>query len=149
MIDVSTLTIALHDKLIDSTALDLLRCERERSVRINFDPARCPWVGVYPGTVETNPRTAAGSKSWTEPVELQVVAQTASFGSDGADASDALEGLLKAIMDVMNEDLTLGITGARVVKFRREYRYVQFDDDGQGDLFMPQAVITISLEVRS
>ena len=148
MIDVSTLTIALHDKLVASAALDNLDCERERSTRINFDPGRCPWVGTYPGTVETNPRTASGA-SWLEPVELQVVAQTASFGSDGAEASDALESLIKVIMDVINADLTLGITGVRVLKFRREYRYVVFDDDGQGDLFMPQAVIKISLEVRS
>ena len=148
MIDVSTLTIALQAKFDASTALDNLNCTRERSTRINFDPGRCPWVGTYPGTVETNPRTASG-KSWLEPVELQVVAQTASFGSDGAAASDELEALIKVIIGVVDADLTLGVSGVRVLKFRREYRYVVWDDEGQGNLFMPQSIIHISLEVRS
>ena len=149
MIDISTLTVALYDKLVTSTALDILNCERERSTRINFDPARCPWIGVYPGNVNTLPRSVS-IRQWSDEVELMVVAQTASFGNDGTDASDLLEELIAAVLAVVTTDnLTLGLAGVRLLSMSREYRYVVFDDDGQGDLFMPQAVIKLKFEVRS
>lgn len=149
MIDVSTLTIALHAKLVASTTLDNLNCERERSARINFDPARCPWVGTYPGNVSTTPRNVS-IRQWNDEVELMVVAQTASFGNEGTDASDLLEALIAAVLAVVTTDnLTLGLTGVRLLSMSREYRYVVFDSDGQGDLFMPQAVIKLKFEVRS
>lgn len=149
MINVAVLTIALHDKLVASTTLDNLNCQRERSARINFDPARCPWVGTYPGTVSTTPRNVS-IRQWNDEVELMVVAQTASFGNDGTDASDLLEALIAAVLAVVTTDnLTLGLTGVRLLSMSREYRYVVMDDDGQGNLFMPQAVIKLKFEVRS
>jgi len=148
MINVSTLTTALYNALVANAGLTTLGCTRTRGERINYDPGKCPWIGVYPGTIESSPRTAV-AKAWDEKVELQVVAQTSSFGSEGTAASDLLESLVAAVADAVNDTLTLGVTGVRVVKFRREYSYVLFDDDGSGDLFMPQAIIKISLEARS
>lgn len=149
MLDVSTLTIALHG-ILDAAA-GLSAATVERGTRVNFDPARAltGWVGVYPGQVDTEPR-AMGGKQWNDNVVLQVVVQTASYRDDGQAASDLLEDLIGSILDAVNAtDLTLGITGVRVVRFSREYRYVIFDDDGSGDIFMPQATIKINLTVRS
>lgn len=148
MLDVSTLTTALHGKLV--TAFALLPEVIERGTRINFDPAIAMngWIGVYPGTVETSPR-AMGGRAWKDDAALQVVVQSASYSSDGTAASDALEARIKLVLDAIDADLTLGVTGARVTRYSREYRYVVFDDDGSGDLFMPQAVIKVFLEVRS
>lgn len=148
MINVRILTVALFDQLVADSYLSMEGCTIERSTRVNFDPARCPWVGVYPGTVNTVGR-AMGGRSWTSDAELQVVIQQASLSGDGTAASDALEDTIKAVLDVVNSDLFLGVTGARVVGISREYRYIVFDDDGSGDLFMPQAIVKLKLEVRS
>lgn len=151
MLDISTLTVALHGKLVASATLQALgstAANTERGTRINFDPSRCPWMGVYPGVVDTSPKLI-GSRTWSDMAELMVVVQTASFSSDGTSASDLLESIIKTIEDVIVADLTLGIQGVRVLKLHREYRYVVFDDDGMGDLFMPQAIIRVSLEARS
>lgn len=148
MIDVSTLTTALHTLL--SGAAGLSACTVERGTRINFDPARAlaGWIGVYPGSVSTAPR-AMGGKQWKDEVALQVVVQTASYNSDGTEASDLLEDLLGKVMDAINADLTIGVVGCRVTGFDREYRYVVFDDDGLGDLFMPQGIVKVKIEMRS
>ena len=146
MLNLSTYTTALYDLLLaEGLAGDYTI---ERGTRINFDPGRCPWVGIYPGTSTGAPRAMGGSQ-WMYKAELQIVAQTASFVGDGQDASDALEALLKALDDAINTDLTLGITGCRVTEISREYRYVVFDDDGLGELFMPQAITKLNIEVRS
>lgn len=148
MLDASTLTVALTALLKGSVGLSAATIER--STRINFDPARAlpGWIGVYPGSVETAPR-AMGGRAWQDTAEAQVVVQTASYGGDGADASDLLEDLTGKVLDAINTDLTLGLTGVRVVGFGREYRYVIFDDDGSGDVFMPQVIIKVKMEVRS
>lgn len=148
MINLSTVTTALYDALVANAGLSDTTIER--STRINFDPARAAtgWIGVYPGTLTSTPR-AMGGRQWQDEGALQVVVQTASFGSDGTTASDLLEALVGEVIDAINADLTLGLTGCRVVGFEREYRYVIFDDDGSGDLFMPQAVIKVKIETRS
>ena len=148
MLDISTLTIALYNLLV--TAFAASTEVVERGTRINFDPAIAMdgWVGVYPNTVESTPR-AMGGNAWKDEPVLQVVVQAGSYSNDGTEASDALEARIKTVLDTVVADLTLGVTGVRVVRFSREYRYVVFDDDGSGDLFMPQAIIKLFLEVRS
>lgn len=147
MLDVSTLTEPLATIL--TAAMDAGEVVEE-GTRINFDPAiaMSGWVGVYPGVVDTSPR-AMGGRAWKDEGHLQVVVQAASYSGDGKAASKALEGRIAKVLDAINNDLTLGVTGVRVTRFSREYRYVVFDDDGGGDLFMPQAIIKVFLEVRS
>lgn len=146
MINVSSYTSALTAKLI--TALPTT--DIERGERINFDPGRCPWVGVYPGNVSTAPKTiGAGANRWASEMQIQVVAQTSSFVNDGQAASDALEALIASIEQAVDADLTLGLSGFRVLSTSREYRYVVFDDDGGGSIFMPQAVISFNCEARA
>lgn len=148
MLDVSTLTIPLHAILTAAFAASTEVVER--GTRINFDAAIAMngWIGVYPGTVDTSPR-AMGGRAWKDDAALQVVVQAASYSSDGTAASDALEARIAAVMAAIDANLTLGVAGVRVTRFSREYRYVVFDDNGAGDLFMPQAVVKVFLEVRS
>lgn len=146
MIDEGTITRAIDTLLNASTITATI----ERGTRINFDPGRCPWIGIYPGNVQTKPKTLGlGSARWNNTLEPQIVIQTASYDSDGQDASDELETLVSDVLAVIDADLTLGVTGARVIGVNREYRYVVFDDDGSGSLFMPQVVIKLQMEVRS
>lgn len=148
MLDIATLTTPLKALLEADAGIVLAGATVERSTRINFDPARAPWIGVYPGTVNSAPR-AMGGRQWSDDVELQIVVQAASLSDDGTAASDELEDLLKLVYDLLNANLTLGVTGARIIKLSREYRYVLLDEDGLGNLFMPQAIVKVGLEVRS
>jgi hypothetical protein len=145
MIDEGILTRALQAIIVAAN----LSATVERGTRINFDPGRCPWMGIYPGTVDSRPKTLGGSARWANIATPQIVLQTASYDSDGQAASDELETLIASVLSVIDADLTLGITGARVVAISREYRYVVFDGDESGNLFMPQVVIKLQMEVRS
>ncbi len=148
MIDEGIITRAIETLLNASNTLSTATIER--GTRINFDSGRCPWIGIYPGTVDTKPKTlGAGSARWTNNIVPQIVIQTSSFEGDGQSASDELETLIASVLTVINTDLTLGVIGARVVGFTREYRYVVFDGDESGNLFFPQCLLKLQMEVRS
>lgn len=148
MIDFSVQTKALTALL--KAAATLSTCTIERSNRINFDPGRCPWIGVYPGNLTSAPKTLSSSAStWASTGDVQVVVQTMTYGEAGADASDELETLVDTVLAIVSANLTLGITGTRITSVSREYRYVVFDADGSGSLFMPQVVLKLALEIRS
>jgi hypothetical protein len=148
MIDEGIITRAIE--VLVNAADALASVTKSRGTRINFDPGKCPWLGIYPGQVDTSPKTiGAGSSRWKNNLEPQVVLQTADYGGDGQAASDQLEALVGSFLEVVDADLTLGVTGARVVGVSREYRYVMFDGEGSGDLFMPQVVIKLKMEMRS
>lgn len=150
MINMSTLTIAAETLLQDAVTAGTIAATISRGQRINFDPGQCPWVGIYPGSVSTTPKTlGAGSNRWSNSATLQVVVQTASLTDDGQEASDDLETLVAGVLGVVNADLTLGVAAARVMQIEREYKYVIMDDDGAGSVFMPQCIIKLGLEVRS
>lgn len=148
MIDESVLTRALETVFNNTAALSTVTIER--GTRINFEPGKCPWLGIYPGQVDTKPKTLGmGNAKWASVAVPQVVIQTVSFDGDGQTASDQLETLVQAVQVAVNSDLTIGVAGARIVAVSREYRYVVFDSDESGNLFMPQVIIKFTMEVRS
>jgi hypothetical protein len=148
MINVSTITTALYTVL--SSAAGLSVYEIERGQRINYEPGRCPWIGVYPDKVSTEPLSiGAGSSRWMSRGAAQVVVQTSSFVDDGQAASDQLETVASEVCAAVASNLTLGILGLRIVGVSRDYRYVVFDDDGAGSVFMPQVVLRFEFEQRS
>jgi hypothetical protein len=151
MIDLQTLTKPLETALKANAVLIAALATVERSTRMNVDPGRCPWVGVYPGPdVGSEPKSlTSGNARWNNLVDLTVVVQTSSYNTDGQAASDLLETLAQEVLAVVNADLTLAVPGARVIKAARKYMYLVFDDKETGDLFMPQVNITLKLEVRS
>ena len=148
MIDFSVQTKALTALLKAATTLST--CNIERSNRINYDPGRCPWIGVYPDDLDTEPKTLSNSTAtWANTGAVQVVMQTMTYEENGAAASDELETLIMKALAVVSANLTLGVTGTRVVRVSRKYRYVVLDDDESGSLFMPQVVLRLGMEVRS
>lgn len=150
MIDLSVLTKSLETLMRASAALSMQSVTIKRGERINFDPGVCPWLGIYPGMVDTKPKSLGqGSARWNNAAELQVVIQTASFNNDGQAASDQLETLISTVLAVVDADLTLAVSGARVVGVHREYKYVVFDSDESGNIFMPQTILKLSIEMRS
>ena len=146
MIDAGLLTRALETVLNAAS----LGCTIERSQRMNFDPGRCPWVGIYPGVVKSVPKAlTSGNARWKNEAEPQIVVQTMTYGTDGQIAADQLETLIQQVLAALDADLTIGVSGARIIGSTREYRYVQFDTDEQRSIFMPQVLIKLQMEVRS
>ncbi len=146
MINISDLTTAVYNSIV---AANITGLTVERGERINFDPGRCPWAGVYPDALQTEPYTiGAGSSRWISRGQIQVVLQTSSFQDDGQQASDDLESLINSVCDAISADLN-PVAGYRILGFNREYRYVVFDDDGNGTIFMPQSIIRVGFEARS
>lgn len=145
MLDLSLVTTSLFDLLEADGDLQLLGVTVKDSGRVNYDPAICPWIGVYPGDTSASPRSMTMS-SWKETGYLQVVLQAASLADEGKAASTLLESLVKKTVTVITNNLSLGTSGLRVLDFSRAYSYVQFDSDGSGDLFMPQVVLRVNFE---
>ena len=145
MINLSTITAAAQT-VINGAAISGLTVERGE--RINFDPGRCPWCGIYPDALTTSPFSMSG-QNWKGTGSIQIVLQTASFVDDGQEASDALETLAAGVESALVANPTLGVQGVRIVGFNRDYRYIVFDDDGNGTIFMPQVIIRPQLEIRS
>lgn len=150
MINMSALTTALYNVLAADAVVSTTCTAIERGERINYDPGRCPWAGVYPGNARSQPKAfGAGPATWSSTGTIQLVIQTASFVDDGKAASDALETLAASACAAVNADLSLGVAGLRIVGAAREYKYVMFDDDGGGTVFMPQMIISFEFEMRS
>ena len=148
MINLSTYTTALYNAIVAGTYTTPATIERGE--RINFDPGKTPWIGIYPGSVESSPKVLGASNNrWSNLAELQVVIQTASYTDEGQDASDDLELLTSEVLQQIDLDLTLGVQGCRVLSVSREYQYVVFDDDAQGSIFMPQCLLKLRTDIRS
>ena len=125
----------------------------DRSTRVNFDTSRMPWIGIYPGKRDVEPSTMGTcSRRWKSNVSPKILLQEASFSDEGTDAADKLEELLNHVIDAMsgnqNSDLRFGIDGVRLTGMNIDYTYVQADFDEEGEIFFPQAEITLTLEDR-
>ena len=118
MINLSTITAAAASVI---SAAGLTGLTVERGERINFDPGRCPWCGVYPDSLTTSPFSMSG-QNWKGTGSIQIVLQTASFVNDGREASDALETLAAGVESALVANPTLGVQGVRIVGFNRDYR---------------------------
>lgn len=145
-VDVAALTTALKGVLVADATTGAYTIERAQ--RINADPARMPWLGVYPGPVSTAAHAiGTGSQRWRSEVQLLVVCQAVSFVDDGEAAHAALETILGAAQTAVEGNLSLGLVRTRVLSFSRDYRYATLDDDASGNLFLPWAVLTLTVEV--
>lgn len=151
MIDMQVLTKAVETALRANATLISAAVNIERSKVVNMDPGKCPWLGVYPGPHITSlPKSlGSGNARWNNVVEVSIIVQTSSFNQDGQTASDLLETLAQEALAVINADLTVAVTGARVVEVARQYLYLVDDSKESGDLYMPQVNMVLKMEVRS
>lgn len=149
MFNATTVTKAIESQL--NSWSDLQDATVERSTRVNVYPSRMPWVGVYPGTVDTEPRVlASGScRRWNETALPKLLLQAYDYGEEGQEASEALDELIEKVLECIVSDLTFGLSGVRLIGLNREYTYVQMDTDEEGELFFPQCEITLRFEIRS
>ena len=145
MISAVDLTKAIESALINDTLM--IDVVVDRSKEINFDPNRMPWIGIYPGTVETDPRCiGSGARRWEEIMQPILVLQAIDYGNEGTDAADALEELIKSTISVLIKDLTFGLSHTRLLRISRTYSYVQDNNDEEGGLFFPECKITLEVK---
>ena len=132
--------------------IDLEGVTIERNSRVNFYPSRMPWIGIYPGTVDTDPSTLgsrSGGRRWKETMHPKILLQAQNLDDEGASAADELEDLIEKCLLAIDSDLTFKKAGTRVIGMSREYSYVQMDEDEEGGLFFPQCEITLDVETKS
>lgn len=125
----------------------------ERSVRVNFDPGRMPWVGIYPGRRDIEPGSlGAGPCRWKATTNPKILLQEYGFDYEGQDAAEKLDNLVSSVTEALsgehNPGLRFGLTGVRLTGLTIDYTYVQSDEDESGEIFFPQAEITLTLEDR-
>ena len=147
----SEITKAVEDLLLSYQPLAYATVER--SVRVNFDTSRMPWVGIYPGRREVEAATlGACSRRWRSTPQPKILLQEYGFGDEGQDAAEKLDKLLAHVLDAVsgehNTGLKFGLDGVRLTGLTVDYTYVQSDDDESGEIFFPQAEITLTLEDR-
>lgn len=142
----SDLTKAIESQLANDVRLTGVNIER--SSRINYDPDLMPWVGVYPGEVDTSPRCLGTlARRWEETMSPILLLQENSLADEGTEAADLLEDLIKNVYLVLDSDIKFGLQHARLLGLSRRYTYVQDDSKSEGDLFFPQCEITLNVSV--
>lgn len=148
MFDVSTITKALVDVLEAKGLLNDVTFER--NTRINTDTNLMPWGGVYQKSLTYLPKILGTTfcTRWKGDVVVSLVLQTFNLIDEGTEASDELEKIAYKCEQTINENITLGVMGCRVVGITREYTYVMDDSDDSGGLFFPQCILNISIQMR-
>lgn len=144
MFDISVITKSLVSILSDS----LPNVVSERSVVVNVDPERMPWIGIYIKNSSVDPKILGCSncKRWKGTLTLSAILQVNSLLDEGTQASDELEELISDFETVINNHIDLGVLRTRVVRFNREYNFVLTGEDLSGNLFRPQCTVDLTVE---
>lgn len=144
MIDFSTVTAAIQTLLRDAPSLsDFI--DVARGEYVNVDPANCPWVGVYRGTLTVDPRTLGrGAKNWKISFPIDILVQV--HGEGGQHAEDLLGDAVKRVVDVLLSDLTFGNTVEMVTHWTVTFNYEKTDS---ARLDFQWAILSFVAEVRT
>ena len=144
MLNASDITKAVYAAVTaDPVFLDLMV---ERGEVVNENPQMCPWLGIYPRSIDYTPETLGmGPDYWTGTVMVQFVLQVANLES-GAAADDDLEAWIEKLVDKMVEDTTIKSTVDMINAVRVTYSYTIEDDE---TMFFKAAIIEMTLEVST
>ena len=147
MINIADITTALQAQLTaDVTVSEFLASPIVRGGLINNDAGMTPWIGIYRGAVNYEPRTLGrGLSTYEAYPSVRIIVQETSMDS-GEDCENLLEGRVKSVLDAVLADPTIGGTVDMVTGFGVEYGYVETDRE---TLYFQSAIITISLEVAT
>ena len=112
---------------------------------INYDPNETPWIGIYRGEVDYEPRTLGSMNNWEAFPSIRVVVQAADFES-AYKCEEDLEGYVKKIIEAVLQDTTIGGTVDIVTKFKVEQGYIETD---LPSTHFQGASITFNMEVAT
>ena len=145
MINVSTITAAIVDRLANHPALSDVR-DVVRGEYLNTDDGNTPWIGVYRSEVLHQPRTLGGSSdSWRAIVSVDLAIQV-SNPKNGEATEDDLEDLVQRSLNVLMEDKTFGNTVAMLTEVHVKYDYQQ---NASETLDFQMATVSLTMEVRT
>jgi len=147
MINMYTITEALRDQLKnDPEASQISNREILVDEYVNVNPSNAPWMCVYKGSMNLEPRTLGmGAGRYTASPEPRVLVQAVSYQS-GEDCSSLLDYYVNTVLNAVVSDPTLGGTVDMVVGFNIEYGYVEAD---RPSIHFQTARITVNCEVRT
>jgi len=147
MINLSTILKALQAQL--SSNVDVTEIFKKdkitRGQYINNDPSRCPWLGIYRGTTDFEPRTLGSVNNWEAFPKAKIIVQAISYKS-GEQAEELLEGYVEAVMDAVLTDTSIGNTVDMVTGMQVEYGY---NEEVRETVYFQSAIITFNLEVAT
>ncbi len=91
---------------------------------INRDAGLTPWLGIYPGRLQLNPRTIAASNSWQIQLEMLLYLQEASHKSS-QEASHRLHQIQNLLLQALYSNPTLDgkllvLQEMEIVPFQRD-----------------------------
>ena len=118
----------------------------ERCIELNQNRNVTPWIGVYQGKVDYDPRTLGkNGKSFTATLEPIIVVQISSLLS-GADCADLLEDYVKKVLETVWENYTMNGTVDMLNSIAVKYTYIRTDIES---MYYQEAEIVLNLEVAT
>lgn len=144
MINASTITESVRS-LLKKALPDEYKVERGEY--INMDPDKTPWVGVYRGPLKYDTATLGrGTNSWKAEFTIRIIVQASNIAGDASKAEDDLEGYIKAVLDIIVADKTLGKSVAMTNEINVNYSYNETESE---TVYFQNAEIELITEVRT
>lgn len=148
MINVSTITTALKT-LLDSNATIAawpLAMPVVRGDYINEDAGLTPWIGIYRGEINLEPRTLGMTPNNLEATALiKIVVQQSSADSSSA-CETLLEGRVHDVLSAIMSDTSIGGTVDMVNRFKVSHGYIETESTS---LYFQTAIIELEAEVSA
>lgn len=132
MINESTLSGELHSK------------EAFRDSFVNTDPNKTPWLCIYKGAASYEPRTL-GRGNWEVTPSIRAVLQVSNISS-AVKCSELLDALVKRLIKLVTDDITIKNTVDMTTKIGIEYGYIETE---RHTMHFQSAVVTFELEVKT
>ena len=148
-LNVGNVTRALQQLLRDDleiAARGVRSADIEIAEIVNESIDRTPWIGIYKGSVGYAPRTlGAHAASWQAAPQPRVIVQAGGL-QGGAETEILLEDLIRDVMRVVFDSLTLNDTVDMVTGVNVEYRFIEADMESS---YLQTAILTFSTEVAT
>lgn len=112
---------------------------------INYDPNQVPWIGIYRGKVNYEPRTLGSMNNWEASPSIKIIVQHADMRS-ASKCEEVLEDYVKKIVTAILEDTTLNNTVDIITDFNVEQGYIETE---RSTVHFQGASITFNMEVAT
>lgn len=148
MIDMADILLQVQTQLRADTGLDAILDDVniEVNVFVNEDSDRAPWIGIYPGVLNYEPRTLGSIDNWEAFPAVRIICQASDIG-DATQCTVALQDLVEKVKSAIIADETIGGKVDMITKYSVEYGFIQPDE--RTSLHFQSAIITFELEVST
>ena len=143
MINQNSISYSLYTTLSSNSTLVNSNVTVELNEVFNTDPNRVPWVGVYWGGTEIEPRRVGGGNPWQAQVEMRIFTQDIS-GQNGELTADNIDRLVFPVLAAVNSNKTLDGTVLHIT----EVSLAPFDRDIEDEDWMWSNEIAITAELE-